>query len=89
MFRVFVKGDVRDYDTFRTVFDRGASERQSWGVVQSEVWRTVGTTSELTVCHDFATLTDANDYLQRARLHNAIVEAGATHVPLMWVTEEV
>jgi hypothetical protein len=87
MIRLFIKFTVRDYDAFRTVFDEHATERADVGVLGSTVHRTVKNPNEVTVCHDFATLEAAKTFERDARLRDAMVHAGVTHAPLMWLAE--
>jgi hypothetical protein len=89
MYRVFIKCTIRDYEEFRDYFDSGDEERKTWGIRGSIIHRTVGTPNEVTVVHDFDTVEDAKAFTRRDRLRDAMAIAGATHAPLMWVTERM
>jgi hypothetical protein len=91
MFRVFVKVRLRDFEAFRTFFDRegGADERRAWGIERTQIHRTLSEPNEVTICHEFDNVEDAKAYKRRSRLVDVMVEAGATQAPEIWETEVV
>jgi hypothetical protein len=91
LFRVFVRVHLREFEAFRAYLHRagGEDERREWGIIRTQIHRTVGTPDEVTVCHDLDTLEGAKGYRRRSRLVDVMVEAGATHAPQIWVTELV
>jgi len=89
MFRVFVRVHMRDFDAFRAFFNRsgGLEERQGWGILRTQIHRSVRDPNDVTLWHDFDSLDDAKSYQHRSRLIDVMAEAGATQVPQIWVTE--
>jgi hypothetical protein len=87
MHRVFIKVTVRDWDAFRAFFEKNAEVRRGWGIVASTVYRTADKPTEATICHDFTSLEDAKVFQRRDQLRDVMADGGATHAPLMWLTE--
>lgn len=88
MFRMFIRHHVKDYAIWRRHYDAAESLRRTSGVRGSGVHRTVGKPNEITVWHDFDSVKDANGFIGRPELRDAMASAGVADAPTVWVTEE-
>ena len=86
MVRMFARHQVADYDAWRKVYD--AFDRESLGVRQHAVYRSVGDPNEITVWHDFDDRATAESFANSDDLKAAMADAGVVSAPNIWVTDE-
>ncbi len=87
MVRLFVRHQVKDFDTWHGFYKRFADLRERYGVLSEEVFRGVQDRNDVTISHDFATLADAEKILASEEMQAALAEAGVVGMPTAWVVE--
>ncbi len=88
MVRLFLRHRVKDYAVWRPHYDAAEELRRTTGVRRSGVYRTIGKPNEVTVWHDFGSVQEANDFVGRPELRDAMASAGVMEAPTIWITEE-
>jgi len=86
MVRMFARHQVADYDAWRKAYD--TFDRESLGVRQHAVYRSVTDPNEITVWHDFEDRATAESFASSDDLKAAMTEAGVVSVPNIWITDE-
>lgn len=86
MVRMFARHQVADYDAWRKVYD--AFERESLGVRQHAVYRSVDDPNDVTVWHDFDDRATAASFVGSDELKSAMQRAGVVSEPNIWITDE-
>ena len=86
MVRMFARHQVADYDAWRKAYD--TFDRESLGVRQHAVYRSVTDPNEITVWHDFDDRATAESFASSDDLKAAMTEAGVVSVPNIWITDE-
>jgi hypothetical protein len=84
MVRMFIRHGVRDYRTWRRAYDAFDRERRGMGVAKHAVFRAVGKPNDVTVSHDFASITVARKFAGSRRLREVMKGAGVRTKPLIW-----
>lgn len=86
MVRVFGRNQVADYSTWRKAYD--AFDRESRGVRQHAVYRSVSDANEVTVIFDFDDQETAEAFIGSDELRTRMQEAGVVMPPTFWFTTE-
>ena len=86
MVRMFARHQVADYSAWRKTYD--AFDRESLGVRQHAVYRSVTDPNEITVWHDFDDRATAESFVGSDDLKAAMTEAGVIGPPNIWITDE-
>jgi quinol monooxygenase YgiN len=86
MVRMFARHQVADYAAWRNVYD--AFKRESLGVRDHAVYRSVTDPNEITVWHDFDDRATAEAFTNSDELKAAMSEAGVVSAPNIWITDE-
>jgi len=84
MTTLFVRHQVNDYGKWREVYDGLAQTQKQAGVVAKSVYRAEGDANDLTVTHDFGSLSEAKAFAESAELRQAMAEAGVVGAPTVW-----
>jgi hypothetical protein len=84
MVRMFIRHGVRDYGKWRRAYNSFDRERRGMGVTRHAVFRAAGRPNDVTVTHDFATLTKARSFAKSKRLREVMKGAGVRTVPQVW-----
>jgi hypothetical protein len=84
MVRMFIRHSVRDYATWRRAYNAFDKERRGMGVAKHAVYRAVGKPNDVTVSHDFATITKAKAFAASRRLREVMKGAGVRTAPIIW-----
>ena len=84
MVRMFVRHSVRDYSVWKRAYNAFDKERKTMGVKRHAVFRAVTNPKDVTVFHDFATLTKARKFAGSRRLRQAMKAAGVRSAPKIW-----
>jgi hypothetical protein len=87
MVRLFVRHNVNDYAAWRKAYDDFDEERQSMGVGDHAVFRTVGEPNDVTLWHDFASVESAEAFMASERLREVMEGAGVAGEPTIWYVE--
>ncbi len=72
---------VADYDAWRNAYDGFADVQKAGGVTHESVYRAKDDPSTVLVIHGFATAADAEAFLARAELRDAMQQAGVEGHP--------
>jgi hypothetical protein len=84
MVRMMIRHGVRDYRTWRRAYDAFDKERRGMGVTKHAVYRAVGKPNDVTVTHDFASITVARKFAGSRRLREVMKGAGVRSAPTIW-----
>lgn len=84
MVRMFVRHVVRDYRVWRGAYNAFDKERREMGVVGHAVYRAVAKPNEVTVSHDFASISRAKAFARSRRLRQVMKGAGVRGTPTIW-----
>ena len=76
-----VQQTVRDYATWRAVYDSLAELRQDWGVLADTVHRLADAPDTVLVLHHFATVAQARGFLTSREHRAALQHAGIEGAP--------
>jgi quinol monooxygenase YgiN len=72
----FVRHRVRDYDTWRRVYDAFADAQKAGGVINQAVYRAEGDPNTVLIFHQFSTTDHARAFFSSPELQQAMREAG-------------
>jgi hypothetical protein len=86
MIRLFIRHPVEDFATWKGVYDGFDEERREMGVQGHGVFQVVDDPDDVTVWHDFESLSVARDFTGSARLREVMSEAGVAGEPTVWFT---
>jgi len=84
MVRMFIRHGVRDYRTWRRAYDGFDRERRGMGVTKHAVYRAVGKPNDVTVSHDFGSISVAKKFAGSRRLREVMKGAGVRTKPVIW-----
>jgi hypothetical protein len=85
---MFIRHGVRDYGVWRRAYNAFDKERRGLGVSKHAVYRAVGKPNDLTVWHDFASITKAKAFARSKRLREVMKDAGVRTVPSIWYVKQ-
>ena len=88
MVRLFVRLNVADYETWRTVYDQFYAERGAMGVMGAAAFQSVDDPNDLTIWHDFETSEVAGAFVSSDGLRNVMQRAGVQGEPKFWFVTE-
>ena len=89
MATLFVRHQVNNYGTWKSVYDDFASTRQSMGVTGASVHRDASDPNTIVVTHQFKNLGAAKKFADSDELKSAMGNAGVTGHPEMWFSEDI
>ena len=84
MVRIFVRHSVRDYNAWKRAYNAFNKERRKMGVKRHAVFRAVANPRDVTIFHDFETLTKARKFVGSRRLKQVMKAAGVRGAPKIW-----
>jgi hypothetical protein len=84
MATVFVKHKVADYTAWRKVYDEFDGTRQAKGVTAQAVYQSADDPNDITVTHDFGSITAARAFVDSKELHDTMRRAGVVGAPTIW-----
>jgi quinol monooxygenase YgiN len=86
--RMFVRHEVTDYSTFRKTYDSPAIRKMQTkgGVIAQSVYQSVDDPNDITVIHDFHSLSAAKAFAASAELKAAMEKGGVKGPPTIWFT---
>ena len=84
MVRMFIRHVVRNYRVWRRAYNAFDKERRRMGVKGHAVYRAVAKPNEVTVSHDFASLSRAKSFAGSLRLREVMKGAGVKGKPTIW-----
>ena len=81
MVRMVIQHVVREYRTWRRAYNSFDRERRKMGVARHAVFRAVARPNQITVTHDFASLSKARAFAASRRLREVMKGAGVRGKP--------
>lgn len=87
MIRMFAQHHVKDYETWREVYDRFDRTRRTLGVRGQSVFRSADDPNDITVEHDFDDLETARRFVDDDRVRDAMSAGGVQGEPEIRFTE--
>ena len=87
MVRMFIRHSVRNYAKWRRAYNGFDRERRRMGVKGHAVYRNCARPNEISVTHDFASLTRARSFASSRRLREVMKGAGVRGAPTIWFTK--
>jgi hypothetical protein len=89
MATLFVRHTVSDYKAWRKVYDDFAPTQKAMGVTAETVYQSADNPSDITVTHDFATISAAQTFAGSPDLRQAMQGAGVVGAPTIWFTNKL
>jgi quinol monooxygenase YgiN len=86
MATLFVKHDVKDFDTWKQAYDAFDAERTTLGVLGHGVYQADGNPNNVTIYHHFENMGAAKAFMGSDRLREVMMEAGVQGEPKVWFT---
>ena len=84
----FVRHTVANYDTWREHFDAFQKTDAASVIKSGKVFQSTEDPNDVTVIHEFDSITDAQAVLNSPELRQAMEAAGVQGEPQIWFTEE-
>ncbi|HKR99834.1 MAG TPA: cyclase [Candidatus Dormibacteraeota bacterium] len=89
MVAVIVRHRVRDYDTWKPLFDQHGDVRRQYGAIGHQLYRVSGDPQELIVVNQFADLASAQAFTRDPSLPKMMENAGVEGAPDIAFCEQV
>jgi hypothetical protein len=84
---VIIRSKVKDYATWRSVFDSRESERAAAGLANTRVFRSAGDMNEVVVVMDSKDSKMAKDFAASPDLKEAMMKSGVIDMPTVYFLE--
>ena len=84
----FVRHTVANYDTWREHFDAFQKTDAASVIKSGKVFQSTANRNDVTVIHEFDSVTDAQALLDSPELKAAMGAAGVQGAPQIWITEQ-
>ena len=84
MVRMLIRHMVQDYRVWRRAYNAFDKERRGMGVTGHAVYRAVGKPNEVTVSHDFVSISKAKAFAESPRLREVMKGAAVKGKPTIW-----
>lgn len=88
MITTFIKHAVKDFASWKTVYDSFMPVAKEKGVREEHVFRDPNAPDQVIVTHEFNSVKDANDFFNSEELKNAMKDAGVSSTPEIWFGED-
>ena len=89
MVRMFVRHTVKDYRIWRKAYDAFNKERATMGVTGHVVYRSLAKPNDITVSHDFSSVSKAKAFASSPRLKEVMEGGGVASAPTIWFVKAV
>lgn len=89
MVTMFVKHTVGSFRTWKVAYDNLGPTRRTMGVTGASIYQDPQDPNIVTVTHQFDTLDAAKTFASSDELKNAMMNAGVSGHPEMWITTDV
>lgn len=86
---LFVRHQIRDFDTWKQAYDAFQPTAQTMGITSGTVYVGATDPNDVTVTHDFATLEAAQAFAGSDALREAMGRAGLAGAPTIWFTNKL
>ena len=89
MVHVFIRHKVKDYGTWRKVFDGFATKRREGGEVAFKIASVSGEPNNLCLFFEWQSVAKAKEFLGSSDLAREMERAGVTEKPEIYIAEEL
>lgn len=89
MITTFIKHSVKDFASWKAVYDNFMPVAKGKGVVEEHVFRDPNAPDQVIVTHEFNSMKDANEFFNSDELKNAMKNAGVSSAPEIWFGEDL
>ena len=86
---MFVRHEVNDYKTWKSVYDGLGLIRKQSGVTTSSVHRDANDPNIIIITHQFKDMTAATSFANSGELKSAMGKAGLSGPPELWFSEDI
>ena len=86
---MFARHTVKNYETWKRVYDQFGSTRKEKGVTGASVHRGAKDPNDITVTHQFKDMNAATAFANSDELKSAMADAGVAGPPDIWFTEDI
>lgn len=83
-----IRHRVTDYDAWRQIYSDFAPVQKAGGVIAESVYRDKDDPNTVLVLHSFATMAEAEAFINNAELHDAMQRSGVEGQPRVEFYEE-
>lgn len=87
MATLFVRHTVSDFGAWKSFYEGFRPTQKELGVTGEAVYQAADNPNDVTVTHDFASREAAQAFVGNAALKDAMMKAGVTGAPTIWITE--
>jgi quinol monooxygenase YgiN len=88
MTTMFVRHTVSSYQVWRKAYDDFASVQKAKGVLAQAVYQATDNPNDITVTHEFASVAEAQAFINSDELKKAMQGAGVVGAPSIWLTSK-
>jgi quinol monooxygenase YgiN len=85
---VLVQHRVANYSTWRTVYESFDGVQKELGVIEESVFQAKGDSNNVLVLHRFASMSDAEKFMESPKLREAMTQGGIVGQPRIEFYEE-
>ncbi|WP_163710398.1 cyclase [Mangrovibacterium lignilyticum] len=89
MITTFVRHAVKDFASWKTVYDDFMPKAKEKGVRAEHVFRDPNAPDQVIVTHQFQSVKDANEFFNSTELKDAMQSAGVSSAPEIWFGEDI
>lgn len=89
MTTLFVRHQVKNFAAWRQMYEAAGPMQKRGGILAESVYQTEGSPNDVTVTHDFASLTAAKAFAESADLREAMDKTGVVGTPTIWFAQKV
>jgi quinol monooxygenase YgiN len=82
-----ISHEVKDYDTWKAVYDNHSAQRKEAGIVELFVKKDVNNSNSITIFSEVTNLENAKAFMSSTSLKEAMKDAGVTSVPSLAFSE--
>jgi hypothetical protein len=88
MTTMFVRHEVADFAKWKEGYDEFRPTREQMGVTAAAVYQAPDNPNDVTVTHEFATLSTAQTFVESDELRTAMEQAGVAGPPTIWFADK-
>ncbi len=89
MARIFVRHHVRDFATWKPIFDEHEPTRRAYGITAHELYQGTDDPNDITLVFETGDLERAKAFAASEDLRSAMERAGVDGPPQVWFVEDV
>jgi hypothetical protein len=81
---LFARHKVQNYEKWREAYNGFAPMQKQAGVIEEAVYQADGDPTDVTVTHEFASMSEAKAFASSAELRETMANAGVVGEPTIW-----